>query len=100
MTDRATLHTVDVAAMPDEALIERFAEQDAQQRAIEAGDDPVDVLRGDDDDEEPAPPLGPNRGHGHVWRRPDGMQARCGGPGVCTVCARDLTAWRAGAVAR
>src|SRR5688500_10385336 len=29
---------------------------------------------------------GTNTGHGHVWPRPDGVQARCGGPGICPVC--------------
>lgn len=31
----------------------------------------------------------PNSGHGHVFKRPDGMLARCGGPAVCQVCAGD-----------
>jgi hypothetical protein len=30
---------------------------------------------------------GANTGHGHVRARPDGMVARCGGPGVCMVCS-------------
>ena len=33
-----------------------------------------------------------NSGHGHVWERPDGVKARCGGPGICTKCSRDLAA--------
>lgn len=33
---------------------------------------------------------GTNTGHGHVWERPDGVKARCGGPGMCTQCAFDL----------
>jgi len=32
---------------------------------------------------------GTNEGHGHVWKRPDGMRARCGGPRICRVCAVD-----------
>lgn len=32
---------------------------------------------------------GTNTGHGHVWPRPDGMKARCGGPAICTQCALD-----------
>lgn len=32
---------------------------------------------------------GTNTGHGHVWPRPDGSVARCGGPGLCPQCARD-----------
>ena len=28
-------------------------------------------------------------GHGHVWERPDGMKARCGGPALCSICERD-----------
>lgn len=32
---------------------------------------------------------GTNTGHGHVWPRPDGVRARCGGPGVCGTCALD-----------
>ena len=35
-------------------------------------------------------PRNPNSGHGHVWRRPDGFLARCGGPGICPECSRDL----------
>lgn len=31
----------------------------------------------------------PNTGHGHVFLRPDGMVARCGGPRMCRECAAD-----------
>lgn len=31
-----------------------------------------------------------NTGHGHVRPRPDGVKARCGGPGICPECARGL----------
>lgn len=30
-----------------------------------------------------------NTGHGHVRPRPDGVRARCGGPAICSVCARE-----------
>ncbi len=30
-----------------------------------------------------------NVGHGHVYPRPDGVKARCGGPALCSECARD-----------
>lgn len=30
-----------------------------------------------------------NSGHGHVYPRPDGMRARCGGPRMCKRCALD-----------
>jgi hypothetical protein len=30
-----------------------------------------------------------NVGHGHVFPRPDGVKARCGGPGICSECSRD-----------
>lgn len=30
-----------------------------------------------------------NWGHGHVYPRIDGVKARCGGPGLCSECARD-----------
>ena len=33
---------------------------------------------------------GANTGHGYVWKRPDGMQAKCGGPSICLQCARDF----------
>ena len=33
--------------------------------------------------------FGTNTGHGHVWTRPDGVKARCGGPGMCSVCSAD-----------
>jgi hypothetical protein len=32
-----------------------------------------------------------NSGHGHVWPRPDGLRARCGGPAICRKCALDLS---------
>lgn len=32
---------------------------------------------------------GTNTGHGHVWARPDGLKAKCGGPGLCVECSRD-----------
>jgi hypothetical protein len=32
---------------------------------------------------------GTNSGHGHVWPRPDGLKARCGGMSRCMVCAND-----------
>lgn len=31
-----------------------------------------------------------NVGHGHVFPRPDGVRARCGGPKMCKECAADL----------
>lgn len=34
-----------------------------------------------------------NRGHGHVFARPDGVRARCGGPAICSECAKDLAAY-------
>ena len=30
-----------------------------------------------------------NQGHGHVWARPDGSRARCGGQRMCPECALD-----------
>lgn len=41
-------------------------------------------------------------GHGHVFPRSDGIKARCGGPGICQACDRDLVLLlrRAGNVAR
>jgi len=30
-----------------------------------------------------------NWGHGHVFKRPDGLVARCGGPAICKQCAID-----------
>lgn len=33
---------------------------------------------------------GSNTGHGHVYLRPDGVRARCGGPGMCAECSRDF----------
>lgn len=38
----------------------------------------------------PTPP--PGFGHGHVIPRPDGVKARCGGPALCGVCAKELAA--------
>lgn len=34
-------------------------------------------------------PSNPNTGHGWVFPRPDGMKARCGGPVMCSECAKD-----------
>lgn len=31
----------------------------------------------------------PNRGHGHVYPRADGIVAKCGGPGICKECNSD-----------
>ena len=31
-------------------------------------------------------------GHGHVTPNPDGSLARCGGPAICEVCAREKAA--------
>lgn len=28
-------------------------------------------------------------GHGHVFPRPDGAKARCGGPGICPMCSAE-----------
>jgi hypothetical protein len=37
-----------------------------------------------------APPLAArNVGHGHVFARPDGRRARCGGPALCRECSPD-----------
>ena len=33
---------------------------------------------------------GTNSGHGHVYRRPDGLKVRCGGPSICPECAKEL----------
>ena len=33
---------------------------------------------------------GTNTGHGHVYRRPDGVKVRCGGPSICPECAKEL----------
>lgn len=41
--------------------------------------------------------IGTNTGHGHAWPRPDGVKARCGGPGICRECAVDaamVERWR------
>lgn len=39
--------------------------------------------------------VGTNTGHGHVWERPDGTKARCGGPVMCSKCALDAAALKA-----
>jgi hypothetical protein len=33
---------------------------------------------------------GTNTGHGHVWKRPDGVKMRCGGQRWCNDCAADF----------
>ena len=35
-----------------------------------------------------------NTGHGHVWARPDGIKARCGGLGLCATCRAELASVR------
>lgn len=40
--------------------------------------------------------IGRNFGHGWVWARPDGVKVRCGGPAICSKCARDQTALQMG----
>lgn len=44
-------------------------------------------------DAERAPPREPTKGsdcgHGHVYLRADGVRARCGGPGLCSLCSID-----------
>lgn len=48
----------------------------------------------------PTPPTtGRNVGHGHVFPRPDGVRARCGGPPICTECAIDAASKALGATA-
>lgn len=42
-----------------------------------------------------AKPCG-NVGHGHVFPRPDGGKAKCGGPSICSECASDAAAQRQG----
>jgi hypothetical protein len=39
-------------------------------------------------------------GHGHVNPNPDGSKARCGGPAICPVCARELGAEQAAIAAK
>lgn len=41
---------------------------------------------------------GTNSGHGHVWERPDGNKARCGGPSLCEQCAADAARFHLGVV--
>jgi hypothetical protein len=36
--------------------------------------------------------VNPNTGHGHVRPRPDGVRARCGGPGLCNECSQEKAA--------
>ncbi|MFL9582390.1 hypothetical protein [Stenotrophomonas sp. AB1(2024)] len=38
--------------------------------------------------------------HGHVTPRADGIRARCGGPGICDVCNKELQSLKATAQAR
>lgn len=40
-----------------------------------------------------------NGGQGHVVPRPDGAKARCGGPALCSVCAKELAAQQPAAAA-
>lgn len=40
-----------------------------------------------------------NTGHGYVYARSDGVKARCGGPGLCAQCNRELAAAKAASTA-
>jgi hypothetical protein len=62
-------------------------------RAVEVALDAMKVAKGD-------PPaglrmtselarIGGPSGHGYAWTRPDGLRAKCGGPGMCDECAYD-----------
>lgn len=75
---------------------------EAQRRTSDGHAHPEVVLRFASDDDlhrfviaraqhwaEPGAHAYPNTGHGHVWPRPDGVKARCGGPGMCSECSRD-----------
>ena len=43
----------------------------------------------------PAAQENSNTGHGHVIARPDGVKARCGGPGICHECSTEMAALKA-----
>lgn len=61
-------------------------------KRIAAGQDIATSTEGAPSASVPAPsatPIGGNTGHGHVWPRPDGIKARCGGPTICHECALD-----------
>lgn len=40
----------------------------------------------------PSNPQQADNRHGHVTPRSDGLKARCGGPGICTVCDQERSA--------
>lgn len=58
------------------------AEAAPLEAAINRRDDRIKAIMG-------GLPEGSNTGHGHVLARPDGVKARCGGPGLCSDCSRD-----------
>ncbi|WP_208452989.1 hypothetical protein [Burkholderia gladioli] len=58
-------------------------------RAVWSGNYAAPADAGEAVADTPASPVGTNSGHGHVWARPDGMKARCGGPMMCKQCAID-----------
>jgi hypothetical protein len=74
--------------------LDAYDEHDDVARTDEAGTATCPACR-EAADEEPVNGVGSNTGHGHVWERPDGMKARCGGPGLCDVCSRALAAVKA-----
>lgn len=43
--------------------------------------------------------VGTNNGHGHVWDRPDGVKAKCGGPGICKACSKEAAMFSSPAIA-
>lgn len=75
-----------VADCPNADTMERMLSDEP----LAAGKDPslaLDRLKAME--AKPANAPGTNTGHGHVWERPDGAKARCGGPAMCTECRDD-----------
>lgn len=66
------------AARPRPANVPRFARPD-----VPHVDDTAQVI------EQLTSVIGTNSGHGYVWKRPDGLLARCGGPALCSECKVD-----------
>lgn len=83
-----TRELIEAAAAVDRA---RLALRDAEARRYDARQAVIAAEQHEQDVRDRVAKVGPgtNSGHGHVWPRPDGLMARCGGPAMCPECKAD-----------
>jgi hypothetical protein len=76
-------HHIDAMVLTTRDLVEKLRKAEARVRELEAA---APAQAGD---------ALTDCGHGHVHKNANGIKARCGGPGLCKLCARDLAAMSA-----